>query len=101
MKHFRSPCIHCGQAMEDVAPGSCPGDASKAIPIAYKTLGVRWDGYEHFLVRLSINEVVERWCHTSTQAPYRHFNMLGDIQTPPRYDAGLKLSSPVRDGGQP
>lgn len=92
MKHFRSPCIHCSQAMEDVAPGDCPGDALKAIPIAYRSLGVRWDGYEHFLVRMSTNEVVERWCHTSVRAPYRHFNMLGDIQQPPRYDGSLNLT---------
>jgi hypothetical protein len=59
--------------------------------IAYRSLGVRWDGYEHFLVRMSTGEVVERWCHTSTCAPYRHFQMLGDIQQPPRYDEKLSL----------
>lgn len=87
--HFRDPCIHCGTPIEDVAVGACPGDAAKAIPIAYRSLGVRWDGYEGFLVRMSTNQVVERWCHTSMCAPYRHFAMLGDIQQPPPYDAKL------------
>jgi hypothetical protein len=78
--------------MEDFAPGDCLGDAKKAIPIAYRSLGTRWDGYEHFLIRLSTNEVVERWFHYSAQAAYRGFSMLGDIQQPPRYDERLALS---------
>lgn len=89
--HFGDPCIHCGKAMEDFDVGACQGEKSKAIAIAYRSLGVRWDGYEHFLVRLSTNEVVERWCHYSTQAPYRGFKMLGDIQQPPRMDPKLML----------
>jgi hypothetical protein len=89
--HFKDPCIHCNTAMEDVASGPCSGDRSKAIAIAYKSLGVRWDGYEHFLVRMSTNEVVDTWRHISEQAPYRGFNMLGDIQDPPRYDPNLQL----------
>lgn len=88
--HFRDPCIHCSQAMEDVAVGACLGDVSKAIPIAYRSLGVRWDGYEHFLIRWSTNQVTEKWCHASEQAPYRGFNVLGDIQQPPRYDKNLQ-----------
>lgn len=86
--HFKDPCIHCGTAMEGVAVGACPGDAKKAIPIAYRSLGVRWDGYENFLIRMSTNEVVERWHHISEQAPYRGF-VNGDIQQPPRYDPKL------------
>jgi hypothetical protein len=89
--HFGDPCIHCGTPHDEVAPGPCKGDKSKAVPNAYRSLGVRWDGYEHFLVRLSTNEVVERWCHHSMQAPYRGFKMLGDIQQPPRYDPKLQL----------
>ena len=23
--HFGDPCVHCGQAHDDVAPGPCPG----------------------------------------------------------------------------
>jgi hypothetical protein len=84
--------------MEAVAIGACPGDPAKAIPIAYRSLGVRWDGYEHFLVRLSTNEVVERWCHTSMQAPYRHFDMLGDIRQPPRYDGKLTHQGEENNG---
>ncbi len=53
--HFQDPCIHCGQAMEAVEVGACPGDTAKAVAIAYRSLGTRWDGYEHFLLRLSTN----------------------------------------------
>lgn len=87
--HFRDPCIHCNLTMEAFEVGACKGDPEKAVAIAYRSLGARWDGYEHFLVRLSTNEVVERWCHSSEQAPYRGFKMLGDIQQPPRYDPKL------------
>jgi len=77
--------------MEDFAVGACAGDKSKAIAIGYRKLGTRWDGYDHFLVRLSTNEIVERWCHTSMLASYRGFKMLGDIQQPPRYEPKLSL----------
>lgn len=87
--HFRDPCIHCGLAMENFEVGACKGDAKKAVAIGYKSLGVRWDGYEHFLVRLSTNEVVERWCHPSEHAPYRHFRWNGEIQQPPRYEPNM------------
>jgi len=88
--HFKDPCIHCGKAMEDVVVGACPGDPAKAVVIAYRSLGVRWDGYESFLVRMSTNEVAERTHHISMQAPYRGFKMLGDIQQPPRHDPKLR-----------
>jgi ferredoxin len=90
--HFRDPCIHCGQPMECVAVGACPGDPKKAVVIAYRSLGTRWDGYEHFLLRLSTNEVKERWCHISEHAAYRGFKWDGDYQQPPRYDAKLALA---------
>lgn len=89
--HFRDPCIHCGLPMEAVEVGACKGDPSKKIAIAYRSLGVRWDGYEHFLVRWSTNEVVERWCHHSEQAAYHGFKAFGDLQQPPRYDPNIKL----------
>lgn len=86
--------------MEDVAPGACPGDPSKKVAIAYRKLGQRPDGYEHYLVRWSTNQVTERWCHPSEHQPYRGFSMLGDIQQPPRYDQKLTLArSPSHVGG--
>ena len=89
--HFKDPCIHCGKAIEDFEVGACQGDPAKAVVIAYRSLGVRWDGYETFLVRLSTNEVRQQVHHISVQAPYRGFSMLGDIQTPPRHDETLRL----------
>jgi hypothetical protein len=95
--HFQDPCIHCAQRMEDFAVGACLGDRSKAIAIAYRSLETRWDGYTRYLVRMSTNEVVERWCHHSMQAPYRGFKMLGDIQQPPRLDPKLSLKTAERN----
>lgn len=92
MHHFGDPCRHCGTPLDDVAVGPCPGDASKAIPIAYRSLGVRWDGVEHFLIRMSTGEVRERHCHVSENAPYRGFSMLGDIRQPPRYDPKISIA---------
>lgn len=89
--HFQSPCIHCGTPIDDVAVGACLGDKSKAVAIAFRKVEDRWDGYSRYLVRMSTNEVVERWCHHSMQAPYRGFKMLGDIQPPPRYDLKIQL----------
>ncbi len=33
--HFGDPCIHCGIPHDDVPPGPCTGDASKAKVLAY------------------------------------------------------------------
>jgi hypothetical protein len=85
-RHFGDPCIHCGTPLDDVEPGACKGDATRAKPIAYRSMGVRWDGIERFLVRLSTGAVQERHHHISEHAPYRHFSMLGEIQSPLRYD---------------
>jgi hypothetical protein len=98
--HFGDPCLHCGTAHDQIERGACKGDPSKAVAIAYRSLGTRWDGYEHFYVRMSTNEVVERWCHHSMQAPYRGFKMLGDIQQPPRYDDKLSLKTANRTSDQ-
>jgi hypothetical protein len=87
--HFGDPCIHCGLTLDQFQVGACTGDAAKAKPIAYRSLGVRWDGVEGFLVRMSTNQVVERWHHISEHAARRGFNMLGEMQPPPRYDQRL------------
>jgi hypothetical protein len=96
--HFCDPCIHCGLNTEAVEVGACKGDASKRVPIAYRSLGTRWDRYEHFLIRMSTNEIVERWCHISEHAPYRGFRWDGDYQQPPRYDPKLTLTRPQCEG---
>ena len=87
--HFGSPCIHCGVQLEDVAPGPCTGDARKAKVIGYASLGVRYDGVEHYRYRLSTNAVEELYSHVSNHAPYYHFGRREFGQTPP-YDARLK-----------
>lgn len=88
--HFGDPCIHCGIPHDEIPIGACTGDASKARPIAYRSLGVRHDGYEHFRIRWSASEVTERFCHISERAPYWHFGHSGELIQPPRYDANLK-----------
>lgn len=94
--HFRDPCVHCDTAMEDVLPGPCPGDASRAVPMAYCSLGVRWDGVEHFRVRFSDGRVEERHTHIGWRAPYYHFGHSRELTQPPRYDERLKtVDGPV------
>lgn len=88
--HFGDPCFHCGIPHDEIPVGACTGDPNKAKPIAYRSLGVRWDGYENFRIRWSTGAVTERWCHTSEQAPYWHFGHSDDLTTPPRYDPHLK-----------
>lgn len=88
--HYQSPCIHCGVEMEHVGVGPCPGDTSKAIPIAYATLGTRWDGVEHYRIRYSDGRIEDRHEHVSMRAPYYHFGHSDDITQPPRYDARLR-----------
>lgn len=59
--------------------------------IAYKSLGVRWDGVERFLLRHEDGRVTERYGHISYHLPYRGFSMLGDYQQPPAYDLTLTV----------
>jgi hypothetical protein len=89
MHHFRDPCVHCGQAMADVAVGECPGDPAKSVPMSYRALGVRYDGVEHFLVQFSDGRIEERWSHASFHAPYYHFGYSDELTTPPRYKPTL------------
>lgn len=99
--HFRDPCIHCGLATDDVAPGACTGDMTKAVPIAYRSLGVRWDGVEHFLIRMSNGEVKDLHSHVSNHSPYYHFGHSSDLINPPRYDANLQFPAPRPHPGAP
>ena len=74
LHHYRSPCVHCGTLMENVAPGPCPGDPAKAVPMAWCGLGVRWDGVEHFRIQYSDDRIVDRWEHVSERLPYGYLN---------------------------
>jgi hypothetical protein len=40
--HFGDPCIHCAIAHDDVAPGPCLGDPTKAIVLAYRVTRQAW-----------------------------------------------------------
>ncbi len=93
MHHFGDPCAHCGTPHDDVQVGPCQGDPTKAVPIAYASLGVRWDKIERFRVRMSDGSVVERYSHVSEQAPYWHFGYSDRLQYPPRYDETLRKNS--------
>jgi hypothetical protein len=88
--HFGDPCRHCEIPHDSVPVGACNGDSAKAIPIAYKSLGVRWDNIERFLLRMSDGRVEERYCHISEDAPYWHFGYSDRLTSPPRYDESLK-----------
>lgn len=49
----------------------------------WHSLGVRWDGVEHYLIQMSNNDIVDRWEHASMSLPYTY---LSDA----RYDASLR-----------
>lgn len=70
LHHFRDPCVHCGLRMEDVAIGPCLGDRTKAVPMAWKSLGVRWDNVEHFLIQFSDGHFEHRWEHIEADLAY-------------------------------
>lgn len=89
--HFGDPCIHCGIPLDDVPVGSCKGDPARARPIAYASLGVRWDGIEHFRIRFSDGRIAERHSHISEHAPYWHFGYAKELTQPPRHDDKLRM----------
>ena len=83
--HFGDPCIHCNLSHDDVPVGVCTGDFSKAIPVAWDSLGVRWDNVEHFRILMSDGTKVDHFAHISMNPVYgdgylRHV----------RYHKGLK-----------
>ena len=89
--HFSDPCIHCGRAMANVAVGPCLGDVSKAVPLAYASLGVRWDGVERYRIRMSDGRIEDLHRHVSEHAPYYHFGHSREMVQPPRFDPKLKV----------
>lgn len=88
-KHYDDPCIHCGIPHDDVPAGACNGNATKAIPIAYRKVETRWDGYDLHRVRYSDGSIREHWSHVSMHAPYRHWGRFDELTQPPRWDAAL------------
>lgn len=92
MHHFGDPCLHCDIPHDDVPAGPCSGDPKKAVPIAWCSLGVRWDGYENFRLLMSDGRVEERIAHISAHAPYYHFGRSGALTTPLPYDQRLKVT---------
>ena len=78
--HYGDPCIHCATPHDNVPVGPCRGDPSKAVPIAYCSLGVRWDKVEHLRVRMSDGRVEDIWEHIDLMMHWK----LG------RYDETLK-----------
>jgi len=83
LRHFRDPCVHCGTPHDEVAPGPCPGDPAKAVPMRWRSLGVRWDNVEHFLIQMSDGSFTERHSHISNALPW---NWLKDA----RHDETLR-----------
>jgi hypothetical protein len=90
MKHYGDPCLHCGTPHDDVQVGECPGNSARAIPIAWASLGVRYDGVEHFRIRMSDGRVVDRHNHISERAPYFHFGHSPQLATPLPHDLTLR-----------
>lgn len=81
--HFGDPCIHCGTPHDEVERGPCKGDMAKAVPVRWRSLGVRWDNVEHFLILMSSGEFTERWDHIEFATPC---NYLKDA----KFDARLR-----------
>jgi hypothetical protein len=74
--------------MEDVVVGECPGDPAKAVPMAYREMGVRPDGVVRYRIQFSDGRIEERHNHISNRAggPYCHFGFSDVVTQPPRYD---------------
>jgi len=97
--HFGDPCIHCGTPHDDVATGDCKGEVSdragelkNAIPVAWCSLGVRWDNVEHYRILFSDGSVRERWAHIDMRLPFCNFGYEDHFPRPGmiRYDANFR-----------
>lgn len=58
-------------------------------PVAYCVLETRWDGYEHYRIRMSDGTLLHRWAHCSEHAPYFHFGASDDLRQSPPLDVNL------------
>lgn len=74
LHHYGNPCVHCSTPHDEVLPGPCAGDPAKAVPMAYRSLGVRWDNVEHFLIQMSNGEFVDRHEHIEMNLPYTYLS---------------------------
>lgn len=72
LHHYGDPCVHCAIPHDDVPPGPCEGDPSKAVPMAWRSLGVRYDNVEHFLIQMSNGEFTHRWSHINNALPWNY-----------------------------
>lgn len=97
--HFGDPCLHCDTPHDDVAPGDCQGEATerigelkKAIPVAWRSLGIRWDNVEHYRILFSDGSVHERWSHIDMRMPFSNFGYEDYFPHPGmvRYDENLQ-----------
>ena len=97
MHHYGDPCIHCNTPHDDVSPGACTGDPAKAVPIAWRSMGVRYDGVEKFLIQLSNGEQDFFHAHHTAGVGYPGGYLHGV-----RYDQHLRLkgTSPSSPSGE-
>jgi hypothetical protein len=88
---IEAPEFTCEGCFTPADDGPCFDDLpiAPAIPVAFASLGVRWDGIEHFRIRFSDGHIEERSHHISYRAPYYHFGHSETLTNPPLYDAGL------------
>lgn len=85
LKHFKDPCVHCLLPHDEVPVGPCLGDRNRAVPMAFCSLGVRWDNVEHFRIRMSDDSLTDYWNHIS-MGTTQEVGYLHGV----RYDAMLK-----------
>lgn len=85
--HFGDPCVHCDTPHDDVQSGSCLGDPAKAVPMRWRSLGVRWDGVEHFLIQMSDGSLTDFWNHIAYKTAY--YGYLAGV----RFDPTLRRQS--------
>lgn len=79
--HYGDPCLHCAISHDEVQPGPCQGDAAKAVPMVYRSLGVRWDSVEHFLIQMSSGQYIDRWEHIEMGLPWTYLRNARQDQT--------------------
>lgn len=60
------------------------------VVIRWRSLGVRRDGVEHFLLLWSNGKFEDRWAHISENLPYWQFKRDAGFGHPPPYDPELR-----------
>jgi hypothetical protein len=72
LHHYGDPCVHCGLPHDEIQPGPCQGDPAKAVPMVWRSLSVRWDHVEHFLIQMSDGSFTDRWEHIDMSLPWTY-----------------------------